>query len=211
MFLAPFNVMNNFGTASQLRYSEGAVMSTEVQRRLFTVHDYHRMVEAGILREGDRVELIYGEILAMSPIGPPHGSGVDRATRLLVRAVGDDAIVRVQGSVRLNEYNEPQPDIVLLRPEEDFYYAKLPGPDAILLIVEFAESSLTYDRGLKAQLYAETGIPEYWVADLKHDRLFVYSDPYEKAYRVVRELSRSDSIAVQLLPQCRLNVRDLLP
>src|SRR6266850_8391663 len=103
-------------------------MSTEIPKRLFTVHDYHRMVDAGILREKDRVELIYGEVLAMSPIGPHHGASVDRANRFMMNAVGDKAIVRIQGSVRLDEYSEPQPDVVLLRPKEDFYYSAHPGP-----------------------------------------------------------------------------------
>lgn len=169
------------------------------------------MVDAGILREGDRVELIYGEVLAMSPIGPPHGASVDRATRFMMKAVGDKAIVRIQGSVRLDEYSEPQPDVVLLRPKEDFYYSAHPGPSDILLIVEVAESSLAYDRKIKARLYAETGIAEYWVADLKNDRLFAYSEPHEKAYRVVREFQRGDSVAPQLLPECSIKVGDLLP
>ena len=95
-------------------------MSKLIQRRRFTVDDYHRMGDAGILLEDDRVELIYGQILAMSPIGNPHNAACDRATRALVRAAGDSAIVRVQGSVRLNDYNEPQPDIVLLKPRDDF-------------------------------------------------------------------------------------------
>ena len=103
-------------------------MSTEITRRLFTTRDYHRMGEAGILTRKDRVELIYGEIVTLAPIGPPHGSGVDRANRELVRIVGDSAIVRVQGAVELNDYNEPEPDIVLLRPKDDFYYGKQPGP-----------------------------------------------------------------------------------
>src|SRR5437870_13648259 len=101
---------------THLRYAGGDFMSVEITRKLFTVRDYHRMVETGILSERDRVELIYGEILAMSPIGHPHNAGVDRATRFMSRIVGDKAIVRIQGSVVLDEYSEPQPDVALLRP-----------------------------------------------------------------------------------------------
>ena len=115
------------------------------------------MVNAGILSERDRVELIEGEILAMSPIGPPHGAALDRATRAMFTIVADKAIVRVQGSVGLGEYNEPQPDIVLMRPKDDFYAKELPGPSDILLIVEIAQSSLEYDRTIKARIYAERG------------------------------------------------------
>jgi Uma2 family endonuclease len=185
-------------------------MTVQITKRLFTVDDYHRMGEAGILAECDRVELIEGEILAMTPIGPPHGAAVDRATRAMVNAIGDRAIVRVQGSVRLNQYNEPQPDIVLLRPTEDFYASRLPGPADIRLIVEIAQSSLEYDRTVKARLYAETGVAEYWVADLEHECLFVHADPGEGAYRAVRQLRRGESLAPRLLPDCRVQVDDLL-
>ncbi len=141
-------------------------MATEISRKLFTVHDYHRMVDAGILSEDDRVELIRGEILAMSPIGPRHSAAVLRATQALVRIVGDRAIVGVQGSVRLDEYDEPQPDIYLLRPKDDFYASGHAGPLDIFLIVEVADSSLEYDRTIKLNLYAETGGPEYRICGI---------------------------------------------
>jgi Uma2 family endonuclease len=185
-------------------------MAVQPTRRVFTVDDYHRMVGAGILSERDRVELINGEVLAMTPIGPPHGAAVDRANRAMVTAVGDRAIVRIQGSVRLNEYNEPQPDIVLLRPQADFYASRLPGPSDILLIVEIAQSSLEYDRTVKAQLYAETGVVEYWLADLGHECLFVHSDPRIGKYRTVRELHRGEAVAPQFLPDCQLPIAALL-
>ena len=186
-------------------------MSTIIKRRLFTVHDYHRMGEAGILLEDDRVELIRGEIVAMSPIGNPHNAAVDRANRALVNLVGDRAIVRVQGSVRLDEYDEPQPDIVLLRPRPDFYNSMSAGPKDIFLIVEMADSSLKYDRRVKAGLYAELGIPEYWVADLQNNRLLVYSHPEGDVYRVRRELHRGETAAPLLLPECIIPVDLLLP
>ena len=186
-------------------------MATEISKRLFTVHDYHRMVDAGILFEDDRVELIRGEILAMSPIGPPHNGTVMRANNALVPIVGKRAIVGVQGAVRLDEYDEPQPDIYLLRPRDDFYTTEHAGPPDILLIIEIADSSLEYDRGIKASLYAETGVPEYWVADIKNDCVWAYSGFEEKAYRVIREFHRGEVIAPQLLPDCRIQVELLLP
>ena len=169
------------------------------------------MVDAGILSENDRVELIYGEVLALSPIGPRHCASVDRTLRLMVNLTGENAIVRIQGSVGLDEYNEPQPAIVLMRPREDFYASKHPGPSDILLIIEVAESSLQYDRGVKASLYADMAIVEYWVLDLKNSTLFAYSNPSEKSYRVVRPFHRGDVIAPSLLPDCRIEVDALLP
>src|SRR5262245_36369622 len=116
-------------------------MAPTIVKRRFTADEYQRMGQAGILRREDRVELIDGEIVAMSPIGSRHNACVNHANRALVRAAGDDAIVQVQGSVRLDFYSEPEPDLVLLRPQPHFYTERLPGPADILLIVEIAESS----------------------------------------------------------------------
>lgn len=186
-------------------------MATEISKRLFTVHDYHRMVDAGILTEDDRVELIRGEILAMSPIGPPHNAAILRATQALVKIVGDRAIVGVQGSVRLDEYDEPQPDLYLLRPKDDFYASGHAGPADIFLIIEVADSSLKYDQTIKLDLYAETGVPEYWISDLQHDRVIAYSNIQANRYRTVGEFPRGTSITPQLLPDCRIPVDVVLP
>jgi Uma2 family endonuclease len=202
--------LNHFAAAFHLRYPERA-MSALIKRRRFTVDDYHRMGDAGILLEDDRVELIYGEIIAMSPIGNPHNAAVDRATRALVRTVGDNAIVRVQGSVRLNNYNEPQPDIVLLKPRDDFYAKGGANPDDIILIIEMADSSLKYDRRLKARLYAEMGVPEYWVSDLNAGCVYCYSERHEKSYRLVRQFKKGESITPGMLPECSIPVNNLLP
>jgi len=186
-------------------------MATEISKRLFTVDDYHRMVDAGILSENDRVELIHGEVLAMSPIGPPHNGTVMRATNALVPIVGNRAIVGVQGSVQLGKYDEPQPDIVLLRPRSDFYTTQHARPPDILLIIEIADSSIDYDRNIKADLYAETGVFEYWVADIKNNCLWTYSGIHERTYQVIRQFHRGDFITPQLLPDCRVQVDVLLP
>src|SRR5262245_4397737 len=120
-------------------------MSVAVTRKRFTADDYQRMGQSGILRREDHVELIDGETIAMTPIGPRHCASVDRANRAFVTKTGEAAIVRVQGSVRLNFYTEPEPDLVLLRPRSDFYASQHPGPADILLIVDVAESSIDYD------------------------------------------------------------------
>ena len=186
-------------------------MAVEISRRLFTVHDYHKMVDAGILCEDDRVELIRGEVLAMSPIGPRHSAAVLRATQALVRLVGDHAIVGVQGSIRLDEYDEPQPDIYLLRPKVDFYASGHAGAADIFLIIEMADSSLNYDRTVKMELYAETGVPEYWIADIANECVIAYSDRSKKGYRQTRTLQRGSSLTPQLLPACSIPVDVLLP
>jgi Uma2 family endonuclease len=186
-------------------------MAIEISRKLFTVHDYHRMVDAGILCEDDRVELIRGEVLTMSPIGPRHSAAVLRANHVLGRIVGDRAIVGVQGSIRLDEYDEPQPDIYLLRPKEDFYASGHAGPADIFLIVEMADSSLGYDKEVKMELYAETGVPEYWIADIQDDCVVAYSNPDKHAYRTIQTFQRGSAVTPQLLPECRIPVDALLP
>lgn len=115
-------------------------MPVEIARHRFDVDEYHRMAEAGILARGDRVELIDGEIVAMTPIGPRHNAAVNRANRALVGAVGDLAIVQVQGSVRLDRSHEPQPDLLLLCPAPDFYASRLPGPADVLLVIEIGRN-----------------------------------------------------------------------
>ena len=125
-------------------------MAVQILRWQFTVADFARMVEAGILAEDDRVELIDGEVRAMGPIGPRHIAIVNRLNALISRQVADSAIISVQNPIQLTDYTEPQPDIAVLRPREDFYAHALPLPADVLLVVEVAESSLEYDREEKA-------------------------------------------------------------
>jgi Uma2 family endonuclease len=185
-------------------------MSGIVTRKRFTAEEYQRMGEAGILSEDDRVELIDGEIVTVTPIGTRHNASVNRGNRALVRAAGDSAIVQSQGSVRLDRYSEPEPDLVLLRPRADFYASRHAGPDDILLIIEVAESSIQYDRDVKAPLYAVAGIPEYWLVDLNTNLVWRYSSPEHGAYQGVEQHRRGQSIAPLLLPACRIAVDELL-
>ena len=185
-------------------------MPAVITKRLFDVDDYHRMADAGILSEDDRVELIDGEILAMTPIGPRHNASVDRANRALVTAVGERAIVRVQGSVRLDRFREPQPDFVLLRPQADFYASRLPGPADVLLIIEVAESSLDYDRDVKSRVYAESAVPEYWLVDLDGRSVSCYAEPRDGAYQRQRQHGAGQAIAPESLPECAITVDTLL-
>jgi Uma2 family endonuclease len=181
-------------------------MATSVTRKRFTADEYQRMGQVGILREGDRVELIDGEIVAMTPIGTRHNASVARANRALVRAAGDDAIVLPQGSVRLDLYSEPQPDLVLLRPQSDFYASRHAGPGDIFLVIEIADSSIRYDQDVKAPLYAGVGIPEYWLIDLTADVVWRYSSPDQDTYRRVEQYHRGQSMAPMLLSTCVVDV-----
>ncbi len=116
-----------------------------IRRHRFNVADYHRMGEAGILNEDDRVELIDGEIIEMTPIGSPHGGRVKQLNYLLTRAVGEEAIIAAQDPVILGDRSEPEPDLALLRPRADFYKESHPQPDDVLLLIEVADTSLEKD------------------------------------------------------------------
>lgn len=186
-------------------------MSSPITRKLFTFDDCLRMADTGILSPAERVELIRGEILVMSPIGPRHAAAIDRTTEMLIEFLARKAIVRGQTTVVLDPFAAPQPDIALLRRREDFYASKHPGVSDILLIIEVADSSIEYDTTVKLGLYAILGIPEYWVADLQNNRLLVYSEPDGDSYRGVLELQRGETVAPKSLPDCRIPTDLLLP
>jgi Uma2 family endonuclease len=165
-----------------------------VKRRAITVEAYHRMGEVGIIAPGERVELIEGEVVEMAPIGSRHSGMVGRLTRLLVHAVGDRGLVFVQNPVRLNRTSEPQPDFAVLKPRADDYQSATPRADEVLLLVEIAESSLKYDRELKAPLYAVHAIPELWVIDVTEKVLWRYRDPRADGYGQVEKTEQPGKV-----------------
>ena len=170
----------------------------EVKRRRFTVHDYHRMGEAGILHEDDRVELIEGEIVEIAAIGTRHFSCVNRLNRLLVMTVGDEGVVSVQNPVRLNEHTEPQPDLAVIRPRD--YRESLPEPDDVLLLIEVSDATLAYDRGVKLPLYARAGIREVWIVDLAGETIGRHTDPSGDGYRRADQACRGQTLESIALP-----------
>jgi Uma2 family endonuclease len=136
-----------------------------LRRHRLTVADYHQMAEAGILGPDDRVELIAGEVLDMSPIGSLHAAVVAAVAEYFSRVAAGKLTVWSQNPIRLDDLSEPQPDIALVRPRADFYATAHPTSADVFLVVEVAETSLAYDLGVKVPLYARHGIPEVWVID----------------------------------------------
>lgn len=179
-----------------------------VRRRLLTVHEYHRMGEAGILHEDDRVELIEGELIEMAAIGTRHFTCVNQLTRLLVRGVGDEAIVSVQNPVRLDDYGEPQPDLTVLRPRD--YRESLPGPRDVLLVIEVSDTTLRYDREVKLPLYARADIQEVWIVDLPGATVERHTEPSADGYGLVRRVWRGDTLRPEALPDLALPVDAVL-
>jgi Uma2 family endonuclease len=186
-------------------------MAVEVAatRRRFTRKEYHRMAEVGILGERDRVELIRGEIVEMSPIGPRHSAFVDNLNRLLVRRLSDDVIVRVQGPVALADDTEPEPDLTVLRRRAVPYKDREAWAEDAPLVIEIAESSLAYDRSTKLRLYAEAGIPEYWVVDCAAETVEVHRAPGRDGYGDARPVAGVATLTLQAFPDVALITTDI--
>jgi len=185
-------------------------MAVQLHRRLLTIKDYHLLIEAGSLGEDDRLELIEGEIIEMSPISPEHAARVNRLNKLFARILGEKVLVSVQNPVSLGEHSEPQPDLALLRPRADDYSESHPKPGDILLVVEVAESSVDYDRDTKIPLYARAGIPEAWLVSLA-DRWFeVYQEPSPVGYLSMRRVLPGASVAPQAFPDAAVAVSEIL-
>ncbi len=185
-------------------------MAVDPKRYRFTRADYHRMAQTGILKPAARVELIDGDIVEMSPIGRRHNSRVDWCSRTFIQRLGGATIVRVQGSIVLDDNGEPEPDLVLLRPRDDFYASVDATPADVLLIVEVADSSETYDRRTKAPLYGRNGIPELWIVDLNRDRITRYLDPSPNGYATTQVFRRGESLGPLAFPNLMLPVDDIL-
>jgi len=178
-------------------------------RHRLDVDAYYKMAEAGILTDPRRVELIDGEIFDMAAIGSPHAAITNRLVRLFSRAAADGlTLVSVQNPLRLDGYNEPQPDFMLLRSRADDYHASHPNAADVLLLVEVSESSLAYDRGAKLELYAKFGVPEVWIVDLSGGAVEVYRKPKEGAY-ASRERLTGGRLAPALVAGMTIDVAGL--
>jgi len=185
-------------------------MAVEVSRRRFTADEYLAMGDAGILRAEDRVELIDGDIVALTPIGRRHVALVNRLNRLLVARLGEEVIVQPQGSLRLDFSTEPQPDLAVLRHRDDFYETgSRPAPDDILLLIEVADTSLRYDLTTKAALYARHGIGEYWVIDLNSDTVIRHLEPADGTYHHIAPVAPDASLAPSRLTSLTLTLTDV--
>jgi Uma2 family endonuclease len=189
--------------------STGAMdMAVSRPHHRFTVDEYERMGEVGILREDDRVELIRGEIVQMSPIGARHVACLRGANRACYRQLGDDVFIHVQDPIRLPQDGEPQPDLALVRPTYD--QARVPSAGDVFLVVEVADPSLEYDRGVKLPLYAEAGIPEAWLFNLIANRIERHTDPGAGGYRTVVFAEEGQLLPSTVLPVLVFDASELL-
>jgi Uma2 family endonuclease len=183
---------------------------TPVRRWRLTVEDFHRMGQAGIFTEDDRVELIDGELIEMPPIGPKHVDTVNRLNRLFDRQVGDDKLVSIQNPVDLDRYGEVYPDVTILR--ERNYLDANPCPSDVLLIIEVSDSTLGYDRDNKIPRYAAHAIQEVWIINVLKRYVEVYREPLpqEQRYASCEQIERG-KISAQEVPEVALDLTALWP
>lgn len=189
-----------------LQIEERTARSLQIKKHYFTVADYNRMGEAGILSPHVRFELIEGEIIEMPPIGSPHAAGVDVLARLLRRQAEDFAIMRVQSPIQLDDYSEPEPDLALLRLRDDFYRRAHPMPDDVLLVIEVSDTTLRFDREIKLPLYARAGIAEAWIVNLPEEQIEIYTQPVVNVYEKSKVFKRGAQAQSQTLPALKVDV-----
>ena len=185
-------------------------MGVALRRYRFTVDQYEALGRAGIISDECRVELIDGEIIEMSPIGAGHMYSVAFLNAAFIRGLGDRAVLWPQNALRLGQYLQPQPDIVLLRPPLARYRARVPRMEDALLVVEVADSSLRYDREVKLPRYAAAGVPEVWIVNLRGGAIDAHRDHTRGGYRTRAQFRRGDAIAPGAFPDFRLLVADIL-
>ena len=186
-----------------------AVMNDLLPRHRVTVDEYYRMSEVGLLAPDARTELIDGEVIDMAPIGSPHSGKLDRLNYLLLAVLGESARVRIQHPVRLDRHSEPQPDLAVVLPREDFYESRHPLPTDTLLIVEVSDSTLRLDLNVKVPLYARHQVPEVWVVDLEHNGIHFFRSPQNGVYIDATFTDKPAVVALTALPGITVDLSGL--
>ncbi len=182
------------------------MLPAEIKRHRFTVEEYHDMAATGLLTEDDRVELIDGEIVEMSPIGWRHANCVTALTMFLARFALDRYVVSVQNPVTIGEYGELQPDLVLL---EQTPHGRLPGPEDVALAIEVSDSTLSYDKNIKLPRYAQSGVPEVWIVDLENQRVEVHASPSPTGYRESKSFTQGQSVSSTSIRDLSMPMNDI--
>lgn len=189
--------------------AEQSLLNSQPRHR-WTVAEFHRMAEVGLLNEDSRVELIDGEIVEMAPIGSEHAGHNNYLQSFLAYRLYGKAVVAGQNPVVLGGYEEPQPDIALLRWREDYYRTAHPHAEDVLLIIEISDTTLRYDRDVKVPLYAKNGVPEVWLLDVQQKQLEIYREPLHGVYQQ-RDCRNTGQIAPVSCPDAIINLNELFP
>ena len=181
------------------------------ERTRISAERFDKMIAAGVLTKYDRVELIEGDMINEPGVDPPHSSITARLTELLVLSVDRLVTVSPCGTVRLGDFSVPQPDLMLLKRREDFYFGRRPTASDVLLLIEVSDSSFAYDQSTKRDLYARYGVEEYWVVDVRGERVFVYSEPAKEGYARVVKCTTTDIVSPRAVPAVQIQVGTLFP
>ena len=176
--------------------------------RLITIFDYHRMAETGILAADERVELLSGQIIKKMPKGPAHSALCKRIEKILERRLGEKILVRLQDPILLNDYSEPEPDIAVVYPKDDFYASHHPVPKEVHLIIEISDTTIQSDLTTKAKLYAAAGITDYWVVDVSTQQLHIFRHPSVDGYDCQMILKADQPISPLAFPDCCITVNE---
>jgi Uma2 family endonuclease len=169
-------------------------MTIQLKQRLITVEVYHKMIEAGILGPDDRVELIEGKIIEMAPVGSKHAAYVKKINTLLGDLLGAKVIIGVQDPIAIQNYSEPEPDVSVLRPREDYYATRHPQPEDVFLVIEVADTSLDFDQEVKLSMYARAGISEYWIVNIQEQEIEAYHTPIGDNYKYREIIKPADHV-----------------
>ncbi len=181
------------------------------QIRSLTSADYYQMMESGIIREGEKVELILGQIFTMAVKGTRHTLSTRKLFKQLLALIGDQADVQSQDPISLPNHSEPEPDIVIARLRSDDYIDSHPAPADTILVIEVADSSIKFDRDTKAPLYAAAGISEYWIVNLIDNRLEIYRQPEGSIYAKIEIITPPRSINLPQFPEIVVHISDFFP
>lgn len=185
------------------------IMNTTVLIHRFNVEEYHRLIENNILHEDDRVELIEGRIIDITPIGSKHAACVSRLNEILSEKLQKRAIINIQNPICLTAYTEPEPDIAIIKRRPDFYAEQLPQPEDVLLIIEVSDSSLDYDCETKIPLYAKSNIPEVWLVNLIENNVAIYSGPSSEGYNVITKHHHNQILSPKSFHDITLTVSEI--
>ena len=180
-------------------------------RRLrFTVDEYYKMIELGLLKDYEKAEIIEGELIQKMPIGKKHSAVVEKLNEMLRDLLGKSVSLRNQQPVRFGDYDEPEPDLAVLRRREDFYSGSKPVPKDVLLLIEVSDATLKYDRNTKLTLYAEAEIPEVWIVNLPNDIIEVHTKPGSGIYQLTKIFKRGETTESEIMPNLKLEVDKIL-
>jgi Uma2 family endonuclease len=186
------------------------------QPKRFTLEEYHELTEIGFFHEGDRIELIRGEIIEMAAKGTAHETCISKLLRELVRLLGDSATLRCQSPILLLNNSEPEPDFAIVRNKPDDYLSAHPTPNDVLLVIEISDSTLNYDREVKLSLYAEAGISDYWIFNVFDNQLEAHNEPFQNSqgnfgYQNRRIVLPNQAIVLPSFPDLSLDLTRVFP